>query len=492
MVEEKFGFNTTTAWTFITDLLKNLLLDGLFLGAALALAVWLYGLSPEYFWLIAWGAVALFNLFMDYFYSELIVPLFNKQTPLEEGALRTAIEDFAEKVDFPIRNIYVIDSSKRSTHANAYFAGFGRKKRVVLYDTLIQQLSTDEIVGVLAHEIGHYKHRDTVKDLAIDFASSLLTFWLFSLVIDSPAIAQAAGCAEPSFHLNLAVFSLIYIPLSMVLDLAGNAFSRKQEREADEFAAYTPLNGYRSRGHHHCWMHTNCCNANGPRGFLTVLRGLAQAKGADVFLNFYVSGSFKVKVPDLNEKVAFRTYSRYPKDGDVQIRYVDTKARKFALNLRIPETWAKVRLELNGETRDVATTGYLRLDRTWKPGDWITLTFEQPVAKHVLNNAVAFTRGPLLLVRASRFADGDIASPIDVTKVDAKALSSFVRVQSDDPTLYALFSANLPIGLHTSDPDNGNLLRSVRFCDYASAANAWTPTDYCRSWIPVVVHGKTF
>ena len=271
-----------------------------------------------------------------------------------------------------------------------------------------------------------------------------------------------------------------------------NVYLAALNRDCSAFAAYTPVNGDRSTGHHHCRMHTNCCNANGPRGFLTVLRGLAQAKGADVFLNFYVSGSFKVKVPDLNEKVAFRTYSRYPKDGDVQIRYVDAKARKFALNLRIPETWAKVRLELNGETRDVATTGYLRLDRTWKPGDWITLTFEQPVAKHVLNNAVAFTRGPLLLVRASRFADGDIASPIDVAKVDAKALSSFVRVQSDDPTLYALFSANLPIGLHTSDPDNGNLLRSARFCDYASAANAWTPTDYCRSWIPVAVHGKTF
>lgn len=271
-----------------------------------------------------------------------------------------------------------------------------------------------------------------------------------------------------------------------------NVYLAALNRDGSAFAAYTPVNGDRSTGHHHCRMHTNCCNANGPRGFLTILRGLAQARERDVYLNFYMSGSFKVKVPALGEKVAFRSYSRYPKDGDVQLRYVDAKARSFALNLRIPESWANVRLELNGETRPVAERGYLRLERTWRAGDWLTLTFDQPVKMTRAGGAVAFTRGPLTLARASRFGDGDIASPIDAAKVGERALAGFSRVQSDDPSVYALFEAVLPIGLHTSDPDNGSVPRAVKFCDYASAANAWVPTDYCRTWLPALVHGKTF
>lgn len=271
-----------------------------------------------------------------------------------------------------------------------------------------------------------------------------------------------------------------------------NVYLAALNRDSSAFAAYTPVNGDRSTGHHHCRMHTNCCNANGPRGFLTILRSLVQSRHRDIYVNFYMSGSFKVMVPDVKEKVSFRVYSRYPKDGEVQLRYVDSKIRTFALNLRVPESWTNVRLELNGEMRDVKPGGYVRIDRNWEPGDWLTLTFDQPVRMLREGDAVAFTRGPLLLVRASRFDDGDIASPIDVAKVDATALNSFVRVQSDDPTVYAQFAAVLPIGVHTSDPDNGNVPRAVRFCDYASGANAWTPTDYCRSLIPVVIHGKTF
>ena len=271
-----------------------------------------------------------------------------------------------------------------------------------------------------------------------------------------------------------------------------NVYLASLNSEGSAFAAYTPVNGDRSTGHHHCWLHTNCCNANGPRGFLTVLRSLAQARDRDVFLNLYISGSFRVNVPALDEKVAFRVYSRYPKDGEVQIRYVDMESRAFALNLRIPEDWANVRLELNGEKRNVATGKFLRLDRMWRAGDWMSITFDQPVKMHRLKGSVAFTRGPLLLVRASRFADGDIAAPVDAGKIDAQALESFARVQSDDPSVYALFTARLPIGVHTSDPDNGTVPRAVRFCDYASAANAWTPADYCRTWLPTLIHSKTF
>ena len=237
VIEQRFGFNRSTPKIFVTDAIKSLLLNMLIMGAVLALCAWIYTLSPRWFWLIAWGAVSLFSLFMQYFYSQLIVPLFNKQTPLPEGELRSAIEAFAAQVDFRLENIYVIDSSKRSSKSNAYFTGFGRRKRVVLYDTLMEQLTTEEIVGVLAHEIGHYKHHHIILSTLEGFATNLLMFWLFSLLIGNSELAAAAGCAEPSFHVNLAVFSLIYTPLSLLLDVLTNIISRRHERQADAFAA---------------------------------------------------------------------------------------------------------------------------------------------------------------------------------------------------------------------------------------------------------------
>ena len=237
VIEQRFGFNRSTPKLFAADAVKSLLLNMVIMGAVLALCAWIYTLTPRWFWLIAWGAVTLFSLFMQYFYSQLIVPLFNKQTPLPEGELRSAIEAFADKAGFRIDNIFVIDSSKRSSKSNAYFTGFGRRKRVVLYDTLMEQLSTEEIVAVLAHEIGHYKHHHTLLSSFEGFATNLLMFWLFSLFIGSDALAAAAGCEVASFHVNLAVFSLIYTPLSILLDIVTNIISRRHERQADAFAA---------------------------------------------------------------------------------------------------------------------------------------------------------------------------------------------------------------------------------------------------------------
>jgi STE24 endopeptidase len=236
VIEERFGFNKSTHKIFFLDQLKGFALNTVIMGALLAAIVWIYGLMPSYFWIVAWGVLMLVTLFFQFFYSDLIVPLFNKQTPLEEGELRTAIEEFAGKVGFAIKDIYVMDSSKRSTHANAYFTGFGSKKRIVLYDTLIQQLTTDEIVGVLAHEIGHYKHRHQLKGLLSNAMTSLLMLFLFSLVIDSKAIANAAGCSEPSFYINLLVFSMFYSPVELVLSMVNNVVSRRHEWQADEFA----------------------------------------------------------------------------------------------------------------------------------------------------------------------------------------------------------------------------------------------------------------
>ena len=237
VIEQRFGFNRSTPKLFVADAFKTLLLNMVIMGAILALCAWIYTLSPRWFWLIAWGAVSLFSLFMQYFYSQLIVPLFNKQTPLPEGELRSAIEAFAARVGFQLDNIYVIDSSKRSSKSNAYFTGFGRRKRVVLYDTLMEQLTTEEIVAVLAHEIGHYKRHHILLSSFEGFVVNLLMFWLFSLFIGSGELAAAAGCAAPSFHVNLAVFSLIYTPLSLLLDIVTNVISRRHERQADAFAA---------------------------------------------------------------------------------------------------------------------------------------------------------------------------------------------------------------------------------------------------------------
>lgn len=236
VVEQRFGFNKVTPRLFIIDTLKSLALSIVLGGGLLALAVWIYELTPQYFWLLAWGVLTLVTLFFQYFYSVLLVPLFNKQTPLPDGELRDAIEAFAEKVNFRLKNIYVIDGSKRSTHSNAYFTGWGRQKRVVLYDTLMDQLTTQEIVGVLAHEIGHYKHRHIIQSLFVGMATSLVTLYLFGLVIDSQAIAAAAGSNEPSFYVNLTVFTLIYTPLTMLMGIVSNVWSRHNERQADAFA----------------------------------------------------------------------------------------------------------------------------------------------------------------------------------------------------------------------------------------------------------------
>jgi len=236
VIEEKFGFNRCTPKTYALDTLKSLLMTAIIGGIIISLLVWIYNLMPNAFWIVAWAVVTLFTLFMQFFYSDLIVPLFNKQTPLEDGELRTAIESFAKKVDFRLKNIYVMDGSKRSSHANAYFTGFGARKRIVLYDTLMEQLSTEEIVGVLAHEIGHYKHNHIIKAILSSMVSNLLMFFLFGLVIDSQAIAEAAGASAPSFHINLMVFSLIYTPISELLSVVDNVVSRRHEWQADEFA----------------------------------------------------------------------------------------------------------------------------------------------------------------------------------------------------------------------------------------------------------------
>ncbi|MDD4199557.1 MAG: M48 family metallopeptidase [Paludibacter sp.] len=244
VIEEKFEFNNITPKIFFADKLKSWGLSILVGGIILYLIVWIYTLTPDYFWLLAFGVTTLFSLIMGMFYSELIVPLFNKQTPLPEGELRTAIEKFATSVNFKLKNIFVIDGSKRSTKANAYFAGLGHKKRVVLYDTLIEQMNTDEIVAVLAHEIGHYKHKHVLKNYAISLPFSLLLFYLLGLMLHSDSLAQALGGEKAVFHLNAIAFFMLYTPISTLLELTGNILSRKCEYQADAYAKKQGLGDY--------------------------------------------------------------------------------------------------------------------------------------------------------------------------------------------------------------------------------------------------------
>ncbi len=235
-IEARYGFNKSTPKLFVADTIKSLLLTILLGGGLIALANWFYILNPQWFWLICFAAFTVITIFFQYFYSELIVPLFNKQKPLEDGELRSAIEAFAAKAGFMLDNIYVMDESKRTTKANAYFTGFGKKKRVVLFDTLMEQLTTEEIVAVLAHEIGHYKKGHIFKAMAIGAIQNILLFWILSLVLGSETIAAAAKCVAPSFYVNSLVFFMLLTPLNRVLELLENILSRKHEREADAFA----------------------------------------------------------------------------------------------------------------------------------------------------------------------------------------------------------------------------------------------------------------
>jgi len=239
VIEEKYGFNKTTPRTFVLDKIKGWILGAIIGGGILAAVIWFYQLTTNYFWIIAWVFVSLFSIFMTMFYSTLIVPIFNKQTPLEEGELRDKITDFSRKVGFQLKNIFVIDGSKRSTKANAYFSGLGSKKRIVLYDTLINDLKTDEIVSVLAHEIGHYKKKHTLTGLILSILQTGVILFILSLLVGSPVLSEALGASAPSFHIGLVAFGILYSPLSMILGIGGNILSRKNEFQADRYAGET-------------------------------------------------------------------------------------------------------------------------------------------------------------------------------------------------------------------------------------------------------------
>ncbi len=236
IIEEKYGFNKSTKKLFFTDKLKGWLLSILIGGGILALIVWFYQRTGENFWIYTWVFIGIFTVFMTMFYSSLIVPLFNKQTPLEEGELRSSIESFAKNIGFNLDKIFVIDGSKRSTKANAYFSGFGVKKRIVLYDTLIDDLNSDEIVAVLAHEVGHYKKKHVFINMILSLLLTGLTLFILSLFINNAVLSEALSVNKPSFHIGLVAFGILYSPISEITGILMNYLSRKFEFQADNYA----------------------------------------------------------------------------------------------------------------------------------------------------------------------------------------------------------------------------------------------------------------
>ena len=239
VIEEKFGFNKTTKTVFITDTVKSLLISAFFAGVILAAILFIYQNLQEWFWVLAWVLIAGFSLFMFMFGTSLIIPLFNKLTPVEEGELKNRISQYCQSQGFSLKNLFVMDGSKRSTKANAFFSGLGKSKTIVLFDTLIEKLETDEIVAVLAHEIGHYKKKHT---LAMFFLSNVQTFiFLFVLgwLLGYPQLSQSLGVSQPSFHIALLAFVLLFSPISLLTGIINNSISRRNEFEADTFAKET-------------------------------------------------------------------------------------------------------------------------------------------------------------------------------------------------------------------------------------------------------------
>lgn len=239
VIEEKFGFNKMTVKTFIQDKIKSYILAILLGGVILyVLLVLIEKLGPD-FWIWFWIVISVFLLAINLFYTSLILPLFNKLKPLENGTLREQIEAYSRKVSFPLNNIFVMDGSKRSSKANAFFSGIGGKKKIVLFDTLIEKHSQEELVAVLAHEAGHFKKKHIIYSLVLSLAQMGIILFILSLFVFNKTFSAALGAENAYIHLHLIAFAVLYSPISHVTGILMNLFSRKNEFEADAYAATT-------------------------------------------------------------------------------------------------------------------------------------------------------------------------------------------------------------------------------------------------------------
>ena len=239
VIEERFGFNRTTPRTFLFDRVKGLVLAVLLGAPLLASILALFEYTGYYAWLYCWGAVTIFSLVMQFVAPTWIMPLFNKFTPIESGELKEAILNYARSISFPIKNVFVMDGSKRSSKSNAFFTGFGRNKRIALFDTLIEKHTVPELVAVLAHEIGHHKKKHILQGMIISIVHTGVLFFLLSLFLGSSGLYEAFYMEQQSIYSGILFFGLLYTPIEMLLSIAIQAVSRKNEYEADRFAAGT-------------------------------------------------------------------------------------------------------------------------------------------------------------------------------------------------------------------------------------------------------------
>jgi len=239
VIEEKYGFNKMTVKTFIFDKIKSYLLTIILGGALLYGALILVNILENGFWLFLWLSLSILMLLINMFYADIIVPIFNKLKPLESGSLREKIEQYSQKVGYSLKNIYVIDGSKRSSKANAFFSGLGPRKTIALYDTLIANHTEEELVAVLAHEVGHYKKKHIVTSLILTILQLGLMSYLLEICLKQNEISEALGGNEPVFHLGLLAFTILYSPIGTILSVLMNINSRKNEFEADNYAKET-------------------------------------------------------------------------------------------------------------------------------------------------------------------------------------------------------------------------------------------------------------
>lgn len=238
-LEEKYGFNKMTIHTFIFDKIKGYFLMSIIGGGLLWVVLWVIGQIGEGYWYWLWIIMVAFMLLMNMFYADVILPIFNKLKPLGEGELRDEIEKYARKVGYSLKNIYVIDGSKRSTKANAFFSGLGPRKTIALYDTLIEKHSTNELVAVLAHEVGHFKKKHIRTSMILSVFQTGVILFLLEYFLSYPAVTVALGANSPSFHVGVIAFSLVFSPIGTFIGILMNVLSRKNEYEADEYAKNT-------------------------------------------------------------------------------------------------------------------------------------------------------------------------------------------------------------------------------------------------------------
>lgn len=267
-----------------------------------------------------------------------------------------------------------------------------------------------------------------------------------------------------------------------------NAYQAAMNEDCSQIASYVPLNGTRYRAHEQCRLHACCCVANCPRGYLSVLKSLFTAEENTAYLNLYVSGSARVKLPKSGRFVKFDTYTYYPLKREVCLENRATEAADFTLALRIPAWSRATEVKLNGEPLPTPEAGgYLRLNRRWEPGDRVELAFDLASRAHRVDGSVAFTRGPIALVRDTRFRDGDIGAAICHEEFEkADYCPAFTPVRRTDKSIRMEFVAFLRLApvMHGENPDD-NFPEAVRFCDFASGAGSWSRENACRMWLPI-------